>query len=168
MEILAQLPAPAGYKSDMIIFEDRFLGTTIDNTKWIPQIADKSGIWRKSVPAPYSASNSGGFDAEYFDPANITTGPSGLKLTATRSTKFPDYSWASACICTHGLFYFSGGYVQIRAKIPDCRSGMWAGLWFLEGGGEIDLLESGNIHGSTDVNRIMACNLHTSGNKQQA
>jgi hypothetical protein len=43
-QISAQLPSPSGYKSDMIIFEDQFLGTTLDNTKWIPQVADRSGI----------------------------------------------------------------------------------------------------------------------------
>jgi beta-glucanase (GH16 family) len=52
--------------------------------------------------------------------------------------------------------------------MPDSRSGAWAGLWFLEGGGEIDLVESGYTGlGSDKVNRVMASNLHTSGNSQK-
>lgn len=159
------LSPPAGYTTSQLIFDDTFQQPTLDSTKWIPQIADGWGIWRKTVPAPYSAIDSGSFQTNYYDPypqqGTNTTGPhvvtgNGLRLIATPSSKFPGYTWASGVVCTHGLFYFHGGYVQFRAKMPDSRSGMWAGLWFLEGGPEMDLQESGYYYGSANVNNVLA------------
>ena len=124
------------------------------------------------MPAPYSAINPGSYDTDYFDPypqqGTNTTGPhvvtgNGLRIIATPSNRFPGYTWASGAITTHGLFYLPGGYVQVRAKMPDSRSGMWAGLWFLEGGGEIDLQESGYPWGSAPVNNVLAANYHGAG-----
>lgn len=162
------LAPPARYQTNQLIFEDRFLSPTLDSQKWIPQIADQFGIWRKNVPAPFSAPDMGGFDAEFFDPAQVITG-SGLKIRAQRDNRFSGYSWRSGCITTHGLFKFQGGYVQIRAKMPDSSSGMWGGLWFLEGGGEIDLQESGYTtgNGAALVNNMLAMNLHSGSNSQK-
>ena len=173
---LAQpLPPPPGYSASQLVFDDQFLLPALDSTKWIPQIADAFGIWRQSVPPPYSAPNSGSFSVAYFDPfpqqGSDTTGPhvvtgNGLRLIATPSRMFKGYSWAGGVVCTHGLFYFTGGYVQFRAKMPDSRTGMWAALWFLEGGGEIDLQESGFLLGSSNVNHVMAMNFHATGGIQ--
>ncbi|RUW66006.1 hypothetical protein, partial [Mesorhizobium sp. M4B.F.Ca.ET.049.02.1.2] len=134
----SSLPPPTGYTTSQLIFEDTFAGHSLDSTKWIPAIADQNGIWQQSVPSPYSAMNAGGFDAEYFDPAQISTGPSGLKIVATRSNRFAGYAWKSGAICTHGKFSFAGGYAQIRMKQPDVSTGGWPGFWHLEGGAEID------------------------------
>ena len=136
------LAPPPGYTASQMIFDDKFLSPTLDPTKWIPQIADGWGIWRQSVPAPYSAIDAGGYDIDYDDPypqqGTNTTGlhtvtGNGLRLIATPSNRFPGYTWASGAVTTHGLYSFSGGYVQIRAKMPDSRSGMWA--WPLVAGG---------------------------------
>jgi beta-glucanase (GH16 family) len=134
---------------------------------WLPAIADGYGVWRKTVPAPYSAGDSGKFNAEYYDPANLITGPDGLKIKTERSNKFSGYTWASGALTSHGAYYFKSGYINFKAKVPDSKNGMWGGFWFLEGGGEIDLIEIGFTKGNIDPNRIMAFNLHTSGNSQQ-
>lgn len=161
------MSAPAGYSN--LVFDDKFTGSSFDSNKWIPAIADQYGIWRDNgkLPAPYSAvGNDGNYNAEYGDPAMITTG-NGATLDATRSSQFSFYSWKAGYLATHGKFYFNGGYVQVKAKFPDARSGNWAGIWFLEGGGEIDLIERGNTMSGVDANRVMASNLHTSGNSQK-
>ena len=119
------LAPPPGYTASQMIFDDKFLNPTLDSTKWIPQIADEWGIWHKSVPAPYSAINAGGYQINYDDPypqqgtnttgLHVVTG-NGLRIIATPSNRFPGYTWASGAVTTHGLFSFSGGYVQIRGE----------------------------------------------------
>jgi beta-glucanase (GH16 family) len=163
----SSLPPPAGYTISQLIFEDTFTGSSLDSTKWIPAVADQNGIWRQSVPSPYSAVNAGGFSAEYYDPAQISTGPSGLKIVATRSNRFAGYTWKSGIICTHGKFTFPGGYAQIRMKQPDVSTGGWPGFWHLEGGGEIDTQEGGFLNGSVPVNRVLASALIAATTNQQ-
>lgn len=158
------LSAPSGYSPAQLVFEDRFLTGQLDSSKWIPQIADQNGVWRKSVPAPYSAADSGSYNAEFYDPNHVLTG-SGLKLVARRDSTFTDYQWRSGCITTHGKFSFQGGYAQFRAKLPDSRSGPWASIWFLEGGAEIDLQSSGYL-GGADANHSMFSHLHSGANTQ--
>jgi beta-glucanase (GH16 family) len=163
------LPPPAGYTSAQLIWEDKFLSPTLDSTKWIPQEASNVGIWNDEghLPMPYSGPDAGGYMLEYYDPypsayGTNTTGPhtvtgSGLRLIATPSSRYSSlgYSWASGCITTQGKFAFQGGYVQIRAKMPDSSTGAFGALWLLNGGPEIDLMESGFISGSTPVNRVI-------------
>lgn len=162
------MSAPAGYSN--LVFDDKFSGSSLDSSRWITDIADQYGAWRDNgkLPAPYSAvGNDGGYNAEYGDPAMVSTG-SGLTLGATRSSQFSGYSWKAGYATTHGKFYFSGGFIQVKAKMPDSQTGGWAGIWFLEGGGEIDLQEAGyTALGADKVNRVIASNLHTSGNSQK-
>lgn len=159
---------PHGYSH--LIFEDGFVGPTLDSTKWIPQIADQNGIWQNygALPNPLSAvGNAGKFKAEYGNPLEIAV-RHGLTLTAHRDTSQKGYQWRAGYICTHGKFTFDHGYAQFRAKMPDSRTGGWGAIWFLEGGGEIDLDESGFSQiGKDKVNRIMAVDLQTPGNNQQ-
>jgi len=111
---------------------------------------------------------------EYYDPypqqGTNTTGlhtvtGNGLRIIATPSNRFPGYRWASGAVTTKGLFSFSGGYVQIRAKMPNSSSGMWACLWFLDGGSEIDLQESGSTLGSANPNHVLAMTYHGGGSQ---
>lgn len=132
---------------------------------WITAIADHYGVWRKTVPSPYSASDSGKFNAEYYDPANLSYDSNGLTITTKRSDKFPGYTWSSGIVGTHGGYRFTGGYITFKAKMPDARYGMWGGMWFLEGGGEIDLHEAGFTSGF-DPNRTMAINYHGGGQQK--
>lgn len=157
------LAAPAGYSPALLVFEDRFQAASLDSSKWIPEIADQNGVWRQSVPAPFSASNAGGFNAEFFDPGRVVTG-NGLSLVATRDTSFAGYSWRSGVVTTHGKFSFNGGYAQFRAKMPDSSSGMWASIFFLEGGANIGLQASGFL--GANPNRMMLSNVTAPGNSQ--
>jgi hypothetical protein len=156
------LAPPPGYTANLLIFEDRFSGPSLDSSKWIPQIADQNGIFRQSVPAPYSATNAGGYNAEFYDPAHVLTGPSGLSLIATRDSTFPGYSWRSACVSTHGLFYLQSGYLQFRARFPDSSSGMWASVHLEEGGASLGVAISGFL-GSGNVNQVVSM---ANGNSQ--
>lgn len=183
-----KLTAPSGYTSSQLIFDDKFLQSTLNSSSWNPWMGDKQyGRWGDNglLPNPYSsAGNAGGYDAEYDDPypAGYSTninGPhtvtgNGLRLIATPSNHFSGYTWAAAAICTEGKVSVpaTGGYVQFRAKMPDSRYGAWGGLWLLDGttsdgsSSEIDLMESGYIVGTTNPNYIMASNLHSTGNSQ--
>lgn len=164
----ASMPPPSGYSK--LIFDDRFGGTALNSSDWIPQIADQYGIWNDNGKLAYPLSavgNDGLYNAEYGRPSRVIVN-SGLTLSATRDKSQSGYTWESGYISSHRKFRFSHGYVQIRAQMPDSRTGGWGALWFLEGGGEIDLQESGFTGlGSSIVNQVVAANLHTSGNSQQ-
>jgi len=137
------MPKPWGYSR--LVFEDRFPGKTLDSRKWIPAIADQKGIWDNfgALPKPFSAvGNAGHYKAEYGNPSEVVVND-GLTLTARRDTSQKGYDWRGAYICTHGKFLFDHGFAQFRAKMPDSRSGGWGAIWFLEGGEEIDLIETG-------------------------
>jgi len=161
------MPAPAGYSDN--VFDDTFSGTTLDQSKWIEQIGDNSGIWNDNGKLAYPLSavgNEGQYNAEYGDPAEVTVN-NGLTLNAVRSNAKANYTWKAGYISTLGKYTFKGGYVQIRAKMPDSGSGMWPSLWFLGGGSEIDLHEGGyNGLGSNIANQVMASNLVQSGSNQ--
>lgn len=145
-------------------FSEYFPGTTL-SSQWQPNMGDKQyGVWRKSVASPLSAMNAGGYDTEYFSPANLTVANNTLTIDAVRDTSQAGYTWRSGCIRTGDVF--SGGVCQVRAQMP-AGNGMWAGLWFLDGSAEIDLQESGYTLGSTSPNNVMACNSHTSGTGQK-
>jgi beta-glucanase (GH16 family) len=161
---MTALAATLGYAANRLQWNEPFVGPTLDATKWIPDIADQNGIWRKSVPAPLSAANSGGFAAEYYDPAQLTLN-NGLTITAVRSTAQAGYTWKSGCICTHGKLAIPSGLVLVKMQQPDSSSGMWPSVWMLEGGGEIDIQEGGYISGNVP-NRAIARNLHTCSNSQ--
>ncbi len=167
-EASGTMAPPPGYSK--LIFDDAFSGTTLNSKKWIPQIADQYGIWNDNGKLPYPLSavgNDGLYDAEYGRPSRVIVNNS-LRLSARRNNSEPGYAWESGYITTHGKFRFSSGYAQIRAQMPDSRTGGWGALWFLEGGGEIDLQESGfTALGSSVVNQVMAVNLHTAGNTQR-
>lgn len=164
----ASLSPPTGYSSGALVFEDVFAGSTLDSTKWIPQIADQFGIWSyfDGLTPPRSAiGHAGQYDAEFCDPSQITIN-NGLTITAVRSSEQAGYAWKSGCICTHGKYTFTGGYFQARVKCCDQSKGGWPAIWMLEGGGEIDVHEGGYIDGAVPVNDVLAVNLHTSGNSQ--
>lgn len=154
------MSAPSGYSK--LIFNDTFSGITLDSTKWIPQIADQGGIWNNNGQLPYPLSaigNAGNYDAEYDSPAALTVN-NGLTITAKPDTSQSGYTWQSGVIDTHGKFYFQGGYLQVRAKMPDSRTGGWGAIWSLEGGCEIDTQESGfTALGTNVVNQVMASHM---------
>jgi hypothetical protein len=172
------MSAPPGYTTQ--VFDDQFQGTTLDTTKWNVQMGDAQYFpWSDNgkLPYPYSAVQNDNaqplYNAEYGNPDQITVN-NGLTLGAVRDNTtthpgFADYryTWKAGYVTTEHHFSFQGGYVQIKAQLPDSSSGEWAGFWFLNGGPELDLDESGYTGcGAPAVNRCMAMHVQTSGNSQ--
>jgi hypothetical protein len=176
--VSSSMPVPSGYPISKQNFRDQFTGTTLDLSVWQANMGDSMyGTWKNSgkLPGSYSAvSNDGGgsaLNSEYGDPAQVSVNY-GLKLKAEPSSLFASesnglqyYTWKAGYLRTVDQSFFSGGYIQILAKQPDSSSGMWPALWFLNGGGEIDLQEGGNIGGG-GPNQNMSSNLHAAGNSQ--
>jgi len=185
------LSPPVGYSTSQLIFEDEFDAATLDTSKWNPWMGeDVYGRWgnRGTLPSPYSGENAGGYPVQYNDPYpygysvnttgdHLTGGDGTLELIATPSDYFSDlgYSWASSAISSYDKAYLpaEGGYLQITAKMPDSRYGMWAGLWLMptagSDGSEFDLQESGTYGttGSDTANRMLSSNWWGNGADQQ-
>ena len=125
------------------------------------------------------ATQSADVDRSVEGRATLSSGPhliagAGLREIATPSSYFSGdgYSWASAGISSYNKVWLpaTGGYVQIRAEMPDSTHGAWAGLWFLSQsrvGEEIDLQESGlNIPNEPNANYTFATDWHGTGGTQ--
>ena len=148
------LPAPAGYTTQQMIFDDQFSGTTLDTTKWNTYLGAQGIVWNDngSLPAPYSGPNAPISDeAAMFAPSQVGV-DNGLTLTATPNTNqyAGTYPWLSGAVTTEGKFSLptSGWYVQVKAKMPDQSQGMWPAIWFLPGvsgtaSNEVDGYEGG-------------------------
>jgi hypothetical protein len=165
-------------------FEDKFDSSVLDSNSWNPWMGEAQyGRWGDSgaLPSPYGAMNNCPGDScasanslDYSDPypsgyATNTSGDhlitgSGLRCIATTSGHFSSigYSWATCTISSYDKVTLPATgttYIQFHAKMPDSRYGAWAGLWFLNGGSEIDLQESGTCsgcQGSATANQILA------------
>lgn len=174
---------PAGYSTAQLLFQDEFTSPALDTAKWRPWLGDAQyGRWgnRGDLPAPYSGPNQPDFGIHYNDPyyygyatkiarIHMRKVVTGLRLIATPSTHFSPYLWASACVTSYGLMELpaAGGYVQVRARMPDCNHGMWPGIWMLaQGAPEIDLMEGGYLKGSVPVNQVLSANFHAPGASQ--
>jgi hypothetical protein len=164
-------------------FEDTFAGSSLDTNRWNPFICDAaSGGWPWNLavgqPQPSSAEDAPNSNAADYDwPSQISTGH-GLQLSLQSGSTAPGYSWTGAILCTcpatnqfsqNPGFTFTNGYVEVVAKMPYAGSGCWPAIWFLPGpganGGEMDLHEGGELWGTHDPDRIMACNFHAPGNQ---
>ena len=149
-----RLPAPPGYSNQQLIFDDQFLGTSLDQTKWSPVLGADGVTWNNydSLPSPYSGPNTPvGEEVAMFGPSQVRV-DNGLTLTAQRNTNqwAGAYPWISGVVTTEGKFSLptSGWYVQVKAKMPDTSQGMWPAIWFLRGpsgspNNELDLQEGG-------------------------
>ncbi len=78
------------------------------------------------------------------------------------------YQWRSGIVSTYGKFQFTGGFVQIDAKMP-VGSGMWPSLWLLPGPGgtdgdntEIDIFEGGFLGNGVSPLQNFSWHMHTS------
>lgn len=169
VKVLPKMAAPTGYGT--LVFDDTFKGATLNASKWITEMytTGQGGLWddQGGLQSPYSAvGNHGHLNAEYGNPDQVVVN-NGVILNATRDSSFPGYTWKAGYLMTNNKFSFDHGFAQFRARMPDSRSGAWAAFWFLEGGGEIDLQESGFTHcGTAAVNMCFANNLNTTGNSQ--
>jgi beta-glucanase (GH16 family) len=150
----AALTPPVGYSARQLIFQDRFSGSHLDSSKWVPYIGGEGIRWddRGALPAPFSGPNTPiTAEAAMFGPSQVRV-HNGLTLTAQRNTNVfaSAYPWISGVVSTEGKFSLpaSGWYVQVKAKMPDTRLGMWPAIWFLRGtpgypDNELDLQEGG-------------------------
>jgi chitodextrinase len=184
---VTSLSPPSGYSTSQLIFEDTFTSGTLNTQNWNPWLGDDLyGRWsdQGKLSSPYSGMNmnSSTMQNMYYDPYpygggtnttgnHLVGGNGNLALIATPSTLFSNlgYSWVSASVSSYGKEYLpaTGGYVQWSAKMPDSRYGAWAGLWLMSANGaEMDIQESGYLHGSSNVNNVLASNWHGSGGFQ--
>jgi hypothetical protein len=174
---------PAGYTVSDLIFEDQFAAASLNMANWNPWMGFEGQRWSNagSLPPPYSSVGFlPGNNAEYGNPypygyginngagAHMVGGGSGgLHLIASPDAHEAGYSWASAYVSgTQKLAVLpaTGGFVQIRAEMPDSAHGGWGSLWFLSENGtgnEMDLQETGFLPGGTPVNQVMASSIHT-------
>jgi len=60
----AQMPPPAGYNSGQLIYDDQFLTTSLDTTKWCPMMGAGGSVYNNSggtfggtLPSPYTGPN---------------------------------------------------------------------------------------------------------------
>ncbi len=158
------MPAPAGYTTRQMIFDDQFSGTSLDTTKWNTYLGAQGIVWNDNgtLPAPYSGPNTPITDeAAMFAPSQVGV-DNGLTLTATPNTNqyAATYPWLSGAVTTEGKFTLptSGWYVQVKAKMPDQSQGMWPAIWFLPGvsgtaSNEVDGYEGGWL--GADPNQIV-------------
>lgn len=178
--ILAATPAPsssvmappAGYTASQLIFEDQFTGATLNANNWNPWMGQNGNRWGDlgRLPSPYSAGSNNAATTISYDncyPAgtavdngagiHLLTGASGLQAIASPDMTYSSlgYTWAGAQISSYGHMYLpaTGGFLQIRAKMPDQRWGGWGALWLLPNGGtdgsEFDIIDGGvNVAGN--------------------
>jgi beta-glucanase (GH16 family) len=138
------------------IFEDHF--TRLDPTKWNTFLTS-----RASAGGPWDGDGAGGsngsaqYNADYFLPSQVTA-DHGLVIagseqpTPGRAYQLPvTLPWRDGVVSSYGKFEFTGGYVQVTAKLPS-GNGLWPAFWMLPGPGgtrgddyEIDMFEGGFI-----------------------
>jgi beta-glucanase (GH16 family) len=168
---------PQGYTTADLEFEDTFNGTSLDPTKWNPYMTSNSA---RGVPWNTNGHGGSGMqnpsviaNQEYYLPSQATVN-GGLDLMA-EETPTPGmlggapktYAWRSGVVTTYGKFQFTGGYVQIVAKMPS-SDGMWPSLWTLPGPGgtngddvEIDMFEGGYYGNGVNPLQNYSWHLHS-------
>src|SRR5579863_228390 len=164
------LGAPPGYSTK--IFDDAFSGTTLNTNNWNTYITSRAanGWPWNSNGSGGSGDNAGGYNAEYYEPSQVSVN-NGLSLTAVRGSTQSGYQWTSGGVSTYGHFQFNGGYVQYKAKMT-AGNGMWPALWMLPGPGgtngddnEIDSFEGGALGNGVNPNNNYAWHLITPSGK---
>jgi beta-glucanase (GH16 family) len=177
--ILASPTALPGSPSGQLEFNYSPSGTSLNHADWNTFITSNGAAgkpWNGNGRGGSTAAGYPDYDAEYDLPGQVSQRDGTIILQATKtptqgvvnggSTTFP---FASGVLSTYGKFEFTGGYVQIKAKMPKA-AGMWPGLWMLPGPGgtdgdnyEIDIFEGGanNVGRGTSFKDMYAWHLHT-------
>jgi beta-glucanase (GH16 family) len=165
--------------SGQLEFDYNPSGASLNHADWNTFLTSNSagGLpWNGNGRGGSSAANTPDYDAEYDLPGQVSQRDGKIIL---RATKTPTegvlngesivYPFASGVLSTYGKFEFTGGFLQIRAKMPKA-AGMWPGFWMLPGPGgrngdnyEIDLFEGGADNGGPGTNwrDMFAWHLHT-------
>lgn len=171
------LPAvPSGFSASQLVFQDGFTGSVLNSSKWNTFVTSKAAggwPWNNGPNGGSGVANaSNQFDAEYDVPSQVSVS-NGLSLQASAQPingilggSTATYPWRSGVVSSYNKFQFTGGYLQVTAKMP-VGDGMWPGLWLLPGPGgtggdnfEIDLFEGGYT-GSGPASQAFAWHLHT-------
>lgn len=135
------------------VWQDEFTGSTLDSSKWTPQIGNGFMSGTEYV------SGWGNNELEYYTdrPENVKVDNGELVITArkgdyagTANGKAATFPWTSARIRTADKFSRTYGKFEIRAKFPKGK-GLWPAIWMLPelpspygtwaANGEIDIAE---------------------------
>jgi beta-glucanase (GH16 family) len=170
---------PPGYSPSQRIFDDQFTGRSLDSARWNTEMGGQGdSVWNSAgLPSGDSAAGTH-LHQTYFSPSQVTV-DDGLNLTMVPDAKYSSlgYGYRSGVVTSRGKFTLTGGYVQIKAKLPDTSEGSWPAIWFIDpnsgsGSQEIDLQEGGftpadaGLPSSTQENDIFVSTYHTQSGSQ--
>lgn len=122
-----------------LVWSDEFDGTTLDLTKWTPQIGDGCDI---------NLCGWGNNELEYYRAENAVVSNGTLKIIAKQES-FQGRNYTSARLRTINKGDWTYGRFEARMKLPTAQ-GMWPAFWMLStdeayGGwpqsGEMDIME---------------------------
>jgi beta-glucanase (GH16 family) len=173
------LATPPGYSASDLKFNYSASGSAVNPIDWDSYIisAGSQGVaWNSNGKGGSSPAGYPNYDAEYDLPGQVSESNGVIDI---RATKTPTegmlgdtptlYPFASGVLSSYGKFEFTGGYVQIEAKMPR-GAGLWPGLWMLPGAGvasaetyEIDIFEGGADDGGSGSSSsdMYSWHLHT-------
>ena len=131
--------------TNLVWFDEFNTDGAPDPSKWVAEIGNNNG-W-------------GNQEKQYYRAENAVVEGGSLKITA-KAEAFGGQQYTSARLKTDGLYDFTYGKVEFRAKLPT-GGGTWPALWMLGANyqtqawpacGEIDVME----HVGNDQDRVQA------------
>jgi beta-glucanase (GH16 family) len=117
-------PSSAVPTGARLVFSDDFSGGSLDAAKWITCYP-----WA----APSGCTNTSTLEREWYVPWGVSVSNGALHLTARREQVIGQrkrYDFTSGMVATAGVFDFTYGHVEFRARVPGGR-GLWSALWLL-------------------------------------
>jgi beta-glucanase (GH16 family) len=176
--VAGSLAVPPGYSARELVFDYSATGSAANPIDWNSFLtsAGAGGVaWNTNGKGGSSPASYPNYDAEYDLPGQVSelNGVINIRATKTPTAGFIGdgptvYPFASGVLSSYGKFEFTGGYVQIEAKMPH-GAGLWPALWMLPGAGvkgadtyEIDIFEGGSNGGpGGSPSDVYAWHLHT-------
>lgn len=110
-----------------LLWNDEFDGSSLDTTKWTPQIGDGCALGQDLC-------GWGNNELQWYREENAIVSDGTLKIIA-REQDFNNYDFTSARIRTVNKadFDLTQGYLRLEAriKVPDAGNGIWPAFWML-------------------------------------